>query len=207
MCRNKARHVAGEHRSPCVPCDCWPALKMESREKQSTNTMTNSCLRSAASGPTMSTESVVPWTVNGSCGLQPVTIIAPFLTLWATLGHRYTDTAASLVGVAVAKQLPQSLASEVWWLCVAPELTGELPLPNPPGCGGECPQVEQDQTGKTTESVHVGLNFTRTMAHGEIRTPPELKTSDGGARTPCASFLAIGAHNGPIYTSSGMAMR
>ena len=57
----------------------------------------------------------VPWSLGlyGSCGLQPVTIIAPSLALWATLGHLYADTAASLVGVAVAKQLPQSLASEV----------------------------------------------------------------------------------------------
>ena len=57
----------------------------------------------------------VPWSLGlyGSCGLQPVAIIAPFLALWATLGHLYADVAASLVGVAVAKQLPQSLASQV----------------------------------------------------------------------------------------------
>ena len=57
----------------------------------------------------------VPWSLGlyGSCGLQSVTIIAPSLALRATLGHLYADTAASLVGVAVAKQLQQSLASEV----------------------------------------------------------------------------------------------
>ena len=57
----------------------------------------------------------VPWPLElyGSCGFQPMAMIAPSLALWATLGHLYADTAASFVGVAVAKQLPQSLASEV----------------------------------------------------------------------------------------------
>ena len=54
-----------------------------------------------------------PLGLYGSRCLQTVPIIAPELTLWATLSNRYADAAASLVGVAVAKQLLQSLASEM----------------------------------------------------------------------------------------------
>ena len=49
----------------------------------------------------------------GPRSFQTVPIIAPHLALWATLSHLYADTAASFVGVEVAKQLPQSLASEM----------------------------------------------------------------------------------------------
>ena len=54
-----------------------------------------------------------PLGLYGPRGFQTVSIIAPYLALWATLSHLYADTAASLVGVAVAKQLPQSLAPEM----------------------------------------------------------------------------------------------
>ena len=59
-------------------------------------------------------ESVLgPLGLDGPCCLQMVTIIAPELTLWATLCDLYADAAASLVGVAVARQLPQGLATEM----------------------------------------------------------------------------------------------
>ena len=51
--------------------------------------------------------------LDGPCRLQTVAIIAPELTLWATLCDIYADAATSLVGVAVAKQLPQGLATEM----------------------------------------------------------------------------------------------
>ena len=54
-----------------------------------------------------------PLGLYGPRGFQAVAIIAPSLSLWATLGHLYADSAASFVRVAVAEQLPQSLASEM----------------------------------------------------------------------------------------------
>ena len=54
-----------------------------------------------------------PLGLYGPRSFQAVAIIAPSLALWATLGHLYADSAASFVRVAVAEQLPQSLASEV----------------------------------------------------------------------------------------------
>ena len=54
-----------------------------------------------------------PLGLDGPCCLQTVTIITPELTLWATLCDLYANAAASLVGVAVAKQLPQGLATEM----------------------------------------------------------------------------------------------
>ena len=49
--------------------------------------------------------------LDGPGRLQTVTIIAPELTLWATLCDLYADAATSLVGAAVAKQLPQGLTT------------------------------------------------------------------------------------------------
>ena len=54
-----------------------------------------------------------PLGLYGPRSFHSVSIIAPHLALWATLSHLYSDTAASFVGVAVAEQLPQSLASEM----------------------------------------------------------------------------------------------
>ena len=51
--------------------------------------------------------------LNGPCRLQMVAIVAPELTLRATLCDLYANAAASLVGLAVAKQLPQGLATEM----------------------------------------------------------------------------------------------
>ena len=51
--------------------------------------------------------------LNRTRGFLAMAIIAPSLALWATLSHLKADAAASLVGVAVAKQLPQGLASEM----------------------------------------------------------------------------------------------
>ena len=51
--------------------------------------------------------------LDGPCRLQTVAIIAPELALWATLCDLYADAATSLVGVAVAKQLSQGLATEM----------------------------------------------------------------------------------------------
>ena len=59
-------------------------------------------------------------------GLLAMAIITPSLALWATLGHLNADSAASFVGIAVAKQLPQSLTAEMCG-CVAPVPNGELP--------------------------------------------------------------------------------
>ena len=36
-------------------------------------------------------------------GLLAVAIVTPSLALWATVGHLYADSAASSVGIAVAK--------------------------------------------------------------------------------------------------------
>ena len=60
----------------------------------------------------MSTERVShgPLDFYSPRGLLAVAIITPSLALWATLGHLYADSAASFVGIAVAKQLPQCLA-------------------------------------------------------------------------------------------------
>ena len=57
----------------------------------------------------------IPWTLglNGACGLLAMTVVTPSLALWATLGHLYTDAAACLVGIAVAKEPPQGLAAEM----------------------------------------------------------------------------------------------
>ena len=54
-----------------------------------------------------------PLGLYGPRSFQAVAIIAPSLALWATLGHLYADTVASLVRVVVAEQLPQSLAPEM----------------------------------------------------------------------------------------------
>ena len=51
--------------------------------------------------------------LDGPCRLQTVAIVATELTLWATLCDLYADAATSLAGVAVAKQLPQGLATEM----------------------------------------------------------------------------------------------
>ena len=40
-----------------------------------------------------------------------MSIIAPQLTLWATLGNLYAQAATGLIGVSVAEELPQRLAA------------------------------------------------------------------------------------------------
>ena len=42
---------------------------------------------------------------------QAVAVVALELTLWSALCDLYAETATSLVGIAVAKQLPQGLAA------------------------------------------------------------------------------------------------
>ena len=55
----------------------------------------------------------IPWSsvLYGTCRLQTMSIIAPQLTLWATLGNLYAQTATSLIGVSIAEELPQRLAA------------------------------------------------------------------------------------------------
>ena len=55
----------------------------------------------------------IPWTsgLYGTCRLYTMAIIAPQLTLWATLGNLYAQAATGLIGVSVAEQLPQCLAA------------------------------------------------------------------------------------------------
>ena len=55
----------------------------------------------------------IPWTLGlyGTCRLQTMSIIAPQLTLWATLGNLYAQAATGFIGVLVAEELPQHLAA------------------------------------------------------------------------------------------------
>ena len=57
----------------------------------------------------------VPWSLGlySPRGFLAAAVITPPLSLWATLGHLYADSTASFVKIAVAKQLPQSLAPEM----------------------------------------------------------------------------------------------
>ena len=57
----------------------------------------------------------VPWAFGlyGARGFLAMAIITPSLALWATLGHLNADSAACFVGIAVAKQLPQSLTAKM----------------------------------------------------------------------------------------------
>ena len=50
----------------------------------------------------------IPWTsgLYGTCRLQTMSIIAPQLTLWATLGNLYSQAATGLIGISVAEELP-----------------------------------------------------------------------------------------------------
>ena len=111
----------------------------------------------------------IPWTfgLNSACGLLAVTVVTPSLALWATLGHLYADSTACFVGIAVAKELPQSLAAEVrdgvQLLCQAASFLLILDLNVQYGVFWWC-----WINWKAAEPVHMGLNFNRTMPHSEI---------------------------------------
>ena len=111
----------------------------------------------------------IPWTfgLNSACGLLAVTVVTPSLALWATLGHLYADSTACLVGIAVAKELPQGLAAEVCGgvqlLCQAASFLLNLDLNVQYGVFWWC-----WINWEAAEPVHMGLNFTRTMPHSEI---------------------------------------
>ena len=55
------------------------------------------------------------WTLGlyGSCRLQPMAIIAPHLTLWATLSDLYAEAASGFVRIPVAEEFPQDLTAKM----------------------------------------------------------------------------------------------
>ena len=105
--------------------------------------------------------------LNSACGLLAVTVVTPSLALWATLSHLYADSTACLVGIAVAKDLPQSLAAEVCGgvqlLCQAASFLLILDLNVQDSVFWWC-----WINWKPAKPVHMGLNFTRTMPHSKI---------------------------------------
>ena len=111
----------------------------------------------------------IPWTsgLYGTCRLYTMAIIAPQLTLWATLGNLYAQAASGLIGVSVAKKLSQRLAAQMCrrmqLLRQPPSLLIAVYLDMKQRILGWCRSYWQP-----AEPINVGLSLPRTMTDGKI---------------------------------------
>ena len=94
-------------------------------------------------------------------------IVAPQLTLWATLGNLYAQAATGLISVSVTEQLPQRLVAQMCrrmqLLHQSPSLLLSVHLDMKQRILGWCRSYWQP-----AEPINVGLSLPWTMTDGEI---------------------------------------